>query len=300
MSLGMILCACRGDAVDHNALITALALSRAHVAALRIIQTTAPQPFLPEALGVRGSLVSRCEGRMLSVDLPALERQRTEEAISVAIALARRAGFTVQVGGRDRVHGDRYHIQLRVCPGTLDAFLPSESRCCDLVVMGYDNGPGEQASTALAVMRSHRPVLLVPRQLGLSYLTAGRPDCVTIAWDESVECMHAIRGVMSLLVTARRVRIVTVADSPNAPESCITRDFRTYAKGRGLDSEICRVMRDDRAPADAFLAVCPQNPEDLLVMGTRGHRSAPSQNGSHTDMTDYVLTHARVPLLLSQ
>ncbi len=299
MSFGMILCACRGDAADHNALFTAFALCKAHLSSLRVLQTMAPLPFLPEAEGLRGGFFPWTEDAPASAANPDISRRRAEEAAGLAAALARQAGITIQPDDKDATGSVRSRARLRIRTGTLDAFLPVESRCCDLVVMGYDSRCGAAGSpTAIAIRQSHRPVLLIPRTLGQAYLPTGRPDCVTIAWDDGVYCANAVHGALPLLVTARRVRVVTVVESANDPESRITADFRAYLQSHGLESELCRVVRDGRGTGAALLSVCSRHPADLIVMGGSG-RGGPSGSLS-ADMTDYVLAHARLPLLLSQ
>jgi nucleotide-binding universal stress UspA family protein len=116
-----------------------------------------------------------------------------------------------------------------------------------------------------ALLRTQRPVLLAPeRNTGTLSGTA------MIAWDESLQCWHAVSAAIPFLRRAQTVEVVSV-DRDAASRRASQADVLRYLRCHGIDATARVVAPDSRAVGDTLLATAVETNAGLLVMGAYAH-----------------------------
>ena len=116
-----------------------------------------------------------------------------------------------------------------------------------------------------SLLQTRRPVLLAPARLQ-SDLT----DRVMIAWDESLECWHAVSAAIPFMQLAKSVRVISVdrdADSRKASQA----EVLDYLRCHGIAATAQVVAPELRSVGDTLLAAGAEHEADLLVMGAYSH-----------------------------
>lgn len=118
-------------------------------------------------------------------------------------------------------------------------------------------GPARDA----ALFHSGRPVLIVPDE-------AGGPigETVVIAWKDAVEAVRAVAAAAPFLATAKRVRLLSIAEDGDDATAPAMADYLAKA---GLPVETVTVELGAREVGEALLAAAGSGV--LLVMGAYGH-----------------------------
>lgn len=165
----------------------------------------------------------------------------------------------------------------------------------DVLIVDVD-GPLEPPRKDLvdgALFGSGRPVILVPQ--GTRKFAADR---IVIAWDETRSAVRAIHDALPLLVHARDVSILSVADdkaflAPNTGSLLCG-----YLARWNVAARFSAVKRDNQNVGAALLAYARRSGSDLLVMGAFAH--GPEREfmlGSATK--DVFHTNLEMPVFLS-
>jgi nucleotide-binding universal stress UspA family protein len=113
-----------------------------------------------------------------------------------------------------------------------------------------------------SLLQTRRPVLLAPARLQ-SDLT----DIVMIAWDESLECWHAVSAAIPFMQLAKSVRVISVdrdADSRKASQA----EVLAYLRCHGIAQVVAPELR---SVGDTLLAAGAEHEAGLLVMGAYSH-----------------------------
>ena len=116
-----------------------------------------------------------------------------------------------------------------------------------------------------SLLQTRRPVLLAPARLQ-SDLT----DSVMIAWDESLECWHAVSAAIPFMQLAKSVRVISVdrdADSRKASQA----EVLAYLRCHGIAATAQVVAPELRSVGDTLLATGAEHEAGLLVMGAYSH-----------------------------
>ena len=143
------------------------------------------------------------------------------------------------------------------------------------------------AARDAALFHSGRPVLIVPDE-------AGGPigETVVIAWKDAVEAVRAIAAAAPFLATAKRIRLLSIAEEDEDMSAAAMADYLALA---GLPVETEMVALGDREVGDALLTAAGSGV--LLVMGGYGHWRW--REWVFGGATLHVLRNTDVPVLMS-
>jgi nucleotide-binding universal stress UspA family protein len=188
--------------------------------------------------------------------LPGLSRQAVLDGLDRAHDLFREA-----VGSRSRV-------SWRSTPKPGLAYLTSQARAADLIVVGQGNGSEATGcihplNPASVVLAAGRPVLVVPP--GIDHLEARR---VMVAWKDTREARRAVSDALPILRLARRVDIVSVT---GADQTYGAADVAAYLSTHGIHATSSEHRSEGAGDADTLLYLASEHASDLIVMGAYGH-----------------------------
>lgn len=149
------------------------------------------------------------------------------------------------------------------------------ARYCDLVVLGQPD-PDEALLGARQnvvediILHSGRPVLMLPY--------AGRIDHIgrriLVAWDASVEAMHAVTAAIPFLKRAELVQVAVFnpKTGPSDHGEQAGTDIGLYLARHGIKVEVAAQVTDpDLDIGNAILSQADDFDADLMVMGCYGH-----------------------------
>ena len=170
-------------------------------------------------------------------------------------------------------------------------WIAEHGRAADLMVIGRqsdDEGAPETIETAL--LESGRPVLIPPASA-----MASLPDTIVIAWKSTREAAHAVTAASPFLSLAKRVRILTVAES----EDLSTEEgaqLSANLRWRGIEVTAERLQPDQHSSEDTLINAAAES-HAMLVMGAYGHSRL--REWIFGGFTEHVVrTAVRVPVLI--
>lgn len=145
--------------------------------------------------------------------------------------------------------------------------MSQEGRLCDLLIMPKPSRQdlrNKLNSIETAAFESGRPVLVLPADGECCQ----RFNDIVIAWDGSLEAMHAVVGAMPFLQNAEHVTI-THAGTDNEAANQLA-DLSDYLELHDVKSATRTVELSERSIARALIESSSQYGADLLVMGGFG------------------------------
>ena len=148
-------------------------------------------------------------------------------------------------------------------PGEL---LLREARAADLLVIGRRRS-GDEADPGVIVLRTGRPVLLVPDTAAALPLRR-----VVVAWKDTRECRRAVRDALPLLRQAKEVLLVEIGEDESQTQAKKSlADVAAYLV-RHRVIVAAEVWHRPRGPVAAeLLHVVEEEKADLIVAGGYGH-----------------------------
>lgn len=188
-------------------------------------------------------------------------QERANTALEAFEAFALKAGVT--------------SCEKRTAADEPGAGLNLHARYCDLVVLGQPDPDEALLGYRISlvedvILHSGRPVLLVPY--------AGRFDRVgkriMVAWDASLEAMHAVTTAIPLLRRADLVQVVVFNGKPSrdAHGELPGSDISLYLARHGIRVETASEVTDPELDiGSAILSQSDYFNADLIVMGCYGH-----------------------------
>jgi nucleotide-binding universal stress UspA family protein len=178
--------------------------------------------------------------------------------------------------------------------------MPSEvvglhARYADLTVVGQQSVPdtdrSEESFADLLVMRSGRPVLVVP------HVGARKPigKRIVVGWNASREAARAVGDAMPVLEKSNNVDILAIepegiGDLPGA-------DIAQHLARHGISAEAKRSVANKIDTGDVLLNFVADSGADLVVMGAYGHSRV--REIVMGGVTRHMLEHMTVPVLMS-
>ncbi|MGA0606979.1 universal stress protein [Phenylobacterium sp. VNQ135] len=151
-----------------------------------------------------------------------------------------------------------------------DRALVDTSRAADLIVMSpvrEETSPYRGASPAEVVMRSGRPVLIVPtdaRRL--------RARQVVVAWKDTREARRAIADAMPFLIAADEVIVAAVSHEADVEARAFqAEDVAGMLRRQGATVRTEVVTAPDEGVVSELERIADVNEADLIVMGAYGH-----------------------------
>lgn len=296
MSIKSILNIFGGEAYELNALTAALAITYTSRATLRILHLVEP-PVVSDVTGI-GIYSGLVYGDLATVERVDQETKAlTQAAKTYAEAYCHHQNVPLLSEGTQVTMGQAQAF-FRAVTGDVRDNLPREASTADLIVTDYDNRPEGDLSVILTgLFNADRPVLAVPRQPASAVRTEGYCQTIMFAWDGSVPSGKALREAVAHMLHATNIFVVRVMSDDGAVDEQVRSDLITYLRSHCIDAEFLFVERDKRKVGEILLQEATRLKADMLVMGAygRGHISEMLLGG----VTDYVLKHANLPLLLA-
>ncbi|MFA6229300.1 MAG: hypothetical protein WC617_03870 [Rhodanobacter sp.] len=224
----------------------------------------------------------------LSGDIFELDRQEIDRGMDAA-GQEFRAAF----------QGTRCQLQWRTIVTTDPPVrqLASQARSADVLVVGADRSESRPGSThdidtSDLVMRSGRPVLIVPARIDNF-----PAQNVIVAWSDSREARRAIADGLPLFRAASRVLVVQVAaaDHIAAAREGLA-DVVGWLKRHGIEAE-AMAAPETGDHALQLAAIASNEAADLIVAGAYGHSRL--HEWALGGVTYDLLLRSRIPALLS-
>lgn len=116
-----------------------------------------------------------------------------------------------------------------------------------------------------ALLRTQRPVLLAPERFAGSL-----SGPAMVAWDESLQCWHAVSAALPFLRRAQAVEVVSVDKEPSG-RLLSQADVVNYLYCHGIKATARVVAPDSRSVGETLLAAAVESGAGLLVMGAYAH-----------------------------
>ena len=212
--------------------------------------------------------------------------RRAKQAFDAARAAAD-AALADQPTGTDTLTS-----RWREVTGPEDVVIPEHGRLADLLVFagtGAGGGDSRQRAFEAALMRSARPVLLVP-EAGADPIG----KTIALAWNGSAEAARAVAGALPLLQNAEQVHILTAAGTHTEVE--LGQALADYLGWHGVVCER-HALYPEASIGAALLARCGELGADLLIMGGYGHSRM--RELIFGGVTLHVLGHYDLPVLIA-
>jgi nucleotide-binding universal stress UspA family protein len=295
MSVKSLVCLASGDERDIPAIKEAAALARTAKAVLRVVHVV-PPPIAPELAGFAGyGLASVGDGTTIDmIEADNLQAAKQARQQTEAVCKAESLPFS--------------DVQTHATPGQPFAWFRSstgrprdivahEAYTTDLIIAAHDARQGVDFDYLLAgLFEAGRPVLLVPRTGPVSP-SKGFAGNIVFAWDGSRAAAKALREAVPHMLRAKCVyllRVVSDAGSDDVDEA----DVLGYLASHCIIAEVIRAEKGSRKTGEVILDKAQQLGAELLIMGAygRGHTSEMLLGG----VTDYILKHSPLPLLLAR
>lgn len=172
--------------------------------------------------------------------------------------------------------------------GLRSELVGERGKVADLIVVPQPRNGNPTATFEAAVMRSGKPVLLVPRQM-----TCFDAKRVLIAWNGSTEGSRAVTAALPLL---RQAESVVVATSLNSAQRKPTpEDLIRYLAHHEVRANVLTFDSGQGAGA-GLVDLALDTASDLMVMGAFTHRRVHEQ--IFGGVTRFMVAHARIPVLM--
>lgn len=185
-----------------------------------------------------------------------------------------------------------------VTPNIVDT-LRDHSREVDLVIIGHDAPDSDGkifdvSLTADLIMASGRPILIVPKLRKKSFSI----ETAVIGWKSSRESTRAAFDSVPLLKTAHEVHVLAVSSKleKNKIQSIPQFDLAESLARHGLKIS-AHSIHDDRKAGLVILDFAKKQDADIVIIGAYGRSRL--RERLLGGVTDYILHHATVPVLLA-
>ena len=176
--------------------------------------------------------------------------------------------------------------------------LSNHARCFHLLVVGqYD--PDDEGLYAMddmpdrIIMATGCPVLVVP--YAGSFPAVG--DNVIVSWDASRQVNRAINDGISILETAKEVKVLSINPADKGLGDMPGADVCLHFARHGIKAKAQHISARDIDAADMLLSRTCDAGADLIVMGAYGH--ARWREIALGGFTRHMLAHMTVPVLMS-
>jgi len=192
----------------------------------------------------------------------AIQEDRDEMDREIAVA---EADFRAALAGRAEAIEWRSSVTYEV----LSDCLVRQARSADLILSNVSTAgfePMRRVDTGDLVMRSGRPVLIVPRkQQSLSL------DHILVAWKDTREARRAVADALPLLKKAAQVTVHEVARDDDLDSArAHVEDVKAWLARHGIGAvgSVSACASDDAARLDSIAA---EAKADVVVAGIYGH-----------------------------
>lgn len=181
----------------------------------------------------------------------------------------------------------------KVIAGDGPEAVAEQARIFDLVITSQPkNDPDHRLRETLRAVLFHagRPVLSAPER---TPATVG--ETILIAWSSSALSARAAAIGRLYFGRARKVGVLTIADQQAQGPSA--EEFVAYLAWHGIDATLIEDELGHRRLGDAMLDHTAAFGADLLVMG--GYSQSPFRESLTRGVTNHILSHAELPVLMT-
>ncbi len=282
-----ILVPATGSSADDAVFASALAVARAFSAHLNFLHVRVDAASMAVTMASEGGGSALVGGLVDRLDEEADLREK--QARELFDRFCAREGLVI--ANAPPAPSGRPSAQWMRQVGAEPFWIAEHGRAADLMVIGRqsdDEGAPETIETAL--LESGRPVLIPP-----AAAMASLPDTIVIAWKSTREAAHAVTAATPFLSLAKRVRILTVAES----EDLSTEEgaqLSANLRWRGIEVTAERLQPDQHSSEDTLVNAAAES-HAMLVMGAYGHSRL--REWIFGGFTEHVVrTAVRVPVLI--
>ena len=174
--------------------------------------------------------------------------------------------------------------------GLRSEIVAEKGKVADLIIIPQSKDGKSTSTFEASVMRSGKPILLVPRAL-----TTFNPNTVVVGWNASTEAARTLSFSLPLLKSAQKVIIATSAkrvnNNPNG------NDVVQYLLRHGIDSQFLTFDTSKQSTAEPFLSFAHRHAADLLITGAFTHRRLHEQ--IFGGVTSHMLAKTKLPILMA-
>jgi len=181
----------------------------------------------------------------------------------------------------------------KVISGDGPEAIAEQARLFDLVVVSQpkkDPDHSLRETLRAALFHSGRPVLSAPER---KPATIG--ETILIAWSSSALAARAAAIGRLYFGRARKVGVLSIEDKKSHDPSA--EEFVESLAWHGIDATLIEVDLGRRLLADVMLDQAAAFGADLLVMGA--YSQSPFRESLTRGATNHILTHARLPVLMT-
>lgn len=184
-------------------------------------------------------------------------RRAAEEAIATFSRDADRAGVSYETATEESLADGAPKI------------MNDYAKLRDLMITGNDQTGLFDGKTfgEYVLFASGRPVIVVPSGHDRPFAC----DRILVAWDHSRAAARAAADALPLLMMAKQVVVVTVADDKNIDTCRSSSELARHFARHGVQVTIEEIPRADNSIDRALLAHAAARDADLIVMGGYGH-----------------------------
>lgn len=181
----------------------------------------------------------------------------------------------------------------RVWPGGGLKNIAEQGRVFDLVVVRQPKeGPSQDLRKTLRAVLFHagRPVLVAPEKTPSSV-----GERLLIAWNRSALSARAAAISRNFFRSAKQVGILSVLTEGGSGPTAY--DLADYIAWHGIEAKVVETELGGRRLGDVMLEEANAFGADLLVMGA--YSQSTFRKSLTGGVTNYILSHAELPLLLT-
>jgi len=240
-----------------------------------------PRQFIPEeAIGIPTKLVRELEalaGKFSQSESQALQTEFAKLCDKLKIRLSDRASSRYTTANWVEINGLRSEL------------VAEKGKVSDLVIIPQSKTGRSTATFEAAIMRSGKPVLLVPRTM-----TQFSADRILIAWNASTEAARAVSHALPLLKRAREV-IITTSTSKHYRKPSPS-ELADYLKIHGIQAQIKQFDNNQQSTGESLIRFANNHQSQLIVMGAYTRRRVREQ--IFGGVTQYVLAKTEIPIFM--
>jgi nucleotide-binding universal stress UspA family protein len=175
-----------------------------------------------------------------------------------------------EVSFRAAIRADRSRIEWRSDLELPDAYVTTQARAADLIVVGRRAAPADVARSldpGGVVLRAGRPVLVVPPNID-----ALSGERVVIGWKDTREARRAVRDALPFLQRAQSVTIAEIRDEESEGEGQHEiDDVAEYLARHDVRVGARIAAHPTGSVADELIRLAKAEGADLIVVGAYGH-----------------------------
>jgi len=180
----------------------------------------------------------------------------------------------------------------------LGRLVAHRARFSDLIILPrpYGKGCGQEQEIVVesALFEGHVPTLVVPPKVKAS----AEARRIIVAWNESSECMSAVRAALPALIAADSVNIVVIDPPQHGPDRSDPGGALSQMLVRhGVKAEITVLAKTMPRVSDVLLRHARDMNAEMLVMGAYGHSRF--REAILGGATRNMLENSSVPVLMA-